>query len=767
MDIPTNKTTTARDLTVAICGNPNCGKTTIFNGITGLRQKVGNYPGVTVEKTSGTFMVGRHPAHRFTVIDIPGSYSLAAFSPDEYIASQALCGFIRHERCPDIIVCVIDATNLERGLYLLFQIMQVGHPVVVALNMVDLSDRLGIKIDNAKLSEALGGIPVVSVVGSKGHGIDELKASLVQMADHPVVSTLQVYDPRIEDVLKTLEGGSDIGCRCRAEYLRVLLDRDGPAEKTYLGDQEKGKREILEQCRGHLIEQFGSLSAAETVPLTERAARITELVTSYKGKPRPSLTEKMDRIVLHPIMGPVILLAVMVLVFQSIFSWAAPLMDLIDAAFGSLSNLVEGSMAAGPLRSLLVSGIIGGVGSVLIFLPQIIILFLFIAILEDSGYMPRAAFLVDRLFGWCGLSGKSFIPMLSSFACAIPGLMATRTIENRNLRILTIMVAPLMSCSARLPIYTIMIAAFIPHKTYLGLFNSQGLLLTLLYMLGVVVAVIISLILSRTMFRSNRGTFIMEMPSYKLPTPRSIGIRVINRVQSFVTRAGTVILAITIIIWALSYYPRSAEITADFDNRIASVQTTFAEQRAELESQTGPEAAESTPDFTSARMETLTQDYETELRRLEGERAGAYLSDSYFGRLGRLLAPMFAPLGWDWKITMATLASFPAREVIIATLGTIYNLGSDENDSATPLISRMRQARWDDGPRIGQPVFTPAVALSVMVFFALCAQCGATLVTIRQETGRGYYAAVAFLYMTILAYVAAMVAYQVFSRMGY
>ncbi|MCP4685607.1 MAG: ferrous iron transporter B, partial [bacterium] len=483
-------------------------------------------------------------------------------------------------------------------------------------------------------------------------------------------------------------------------------------------------------------------------------------------------------------------------------SWSAPLMDGIDAVFGALAEQVEGMMAEGPLRSLLVDGVIGGVGSVLIFLPQIIILFLFIALLEDSGYMPRAAFLVDRLFGWCGLSGRSFIPMLSSFACAIPGIMATRTIDNRNVRMLTILVAPLMSCSARLPVYTIMVAAFIPHQSFLGLFNSQGLVLTSLYLLGVAVAVVVSFILHKTVFRGERGSFMMEMPSYNRPTLRSVFIRVYNRAQSFLLRAGTVILAITIIIWALSYYPRSAEIAEEFAVQEAAAEQQFQSEAASLEQllqryQSQPQAAGL--DDMKAQFSSLTGreeiaalaadlavvrpqsqslinllqaqrmldlELQADLTSLGRQESGAYLRNSYFGRLGRTIAPVFEPLGWDWKISMATLASFPAREVIIATLGTIYNLGGDEVETSTSLISKMRQATWEEGPKAGQPVFTPAVALSVMVFFALCAQCGATLVTIKQETTRAFYAVGTFCYMTALAYVSALVVYQLFSRLG-
>ncbi|PWB75460.1 ferrous iron transport protein B [candidate division GN15 bacterium] len=749
-----NKKKTA--VNVAICGNPNSGKTTIFNAITGLKQRVANYPGVTVEKTVGQFRVEPSGPHRhrhrhghkyahahgdegttYNLIDIPGAYSLAAFSPDEYIAARALFGDFGPETAPDVIVCVIDATQLERGLYLLFQTLQIGRPTLVALNMMDLAQRRGMKIDVNELSRQLGGLTVVPVIGSKGKGITELKQAVARLNEHASTADFDIYHPATIAVITRLEQLSGRSNRSRAEYLRVLFDVGGPAERQYLAQPADGAREALDTGRAELAEQFGSLTAAETASLTQTAAAIAAASVRIPAT-RETRSERIDRFLLHPVLGPVILVTLMALIFQSIFAWAEPVMRLIDQLFAHLGAVIGTQLPEGPVKSLLVDGVIGGVGSVLVFLPQIVILFLFIAILEDSGYMPRMAFLVDRAFRWCGLSGKSFIPLLSSFACAVPGIMATRTIEDRKLRFITIMVAPLMTCSARLPVYAIMIAAFIPHRPVLGLFNTQGLLLGALYLLGLVVAVIVSLILKKTLFKTQRGTFMMELPSYKVPTARSVSIRVFNRARQFVLRAGTVILAITIIIWALSYYPHSESITRDFEARRAAFQQEYAgeDQKA----------------------------LDARLQELGNEQAGAQLRNSYLGRIGHAVDPVFEPLGWDWKITMATLASFPAREVVIATLGTIYNLGSDPDHSGS-LVEKMREARWEYGPKIGQTVFNPAVALSIMVFFALCCQCGATVVTIKQETGAWKYAVGVFTYMTVAAYLGAMATYQIFSRL--
>jgi ferrous iron transport protein B len=749
MERRTSSQVGSRDLTIAICGNPNCGKTTLFNALTGLSQKVGNYPGVTVEKTTGSFEIENRLDLRFNLVDIPGSYSLSAFSPDEYIATQVLCGEIAGAARPDLILCVIDATNLERGLYLLFQVVEVGRPVVVALNMVDVAERHGIIVDSLRLEELLPSVRVVPVVASKGKGIDSLKSVLAEVAGQPIPASIGAYDDKVRQMAQQLASQTTGKQLMTAQYLRILFDKGGPAESAFLESEGAGRRVVLEDFRKSIREKYGALSVGETGPLTQRATTIAREVVSAPTGRMLTKSERIDRFLLHPLLGPAILAAIMMFMFQSVFSWAEPAMHLIDTMFASLAGYVGGAMPEGPLRSLAVDGVIGGVGSVLVFLPQIIILFLFISLLEDSGYMPRAAFLVDRLFGWCGLSGKSFVPMLSSFACAVPGIMATRTIENRKLRLMTILVAPLMSCSARLPVYTIMIAAFIPYYSYFGFLNSRGLVLIGLYTLGMVLAILISFLLNRLLFRQERATFMMDMPSYTAPTPRSILIRINNRVKSFVVRAGTVILAITIIIWALSYYPRSSELAAEFDRRETEIRNQY--QLAEVSAQT--------PDLEPGARDELT--------RLHLEEGGAYLRESYFGRIGRFVSPAFEPLGWDWKITMATLASFPAREVVIATLGTIYNLGAEEDEASTSLIDKMQQARWEDGPKVGQLVFTPSVALSIMVFFALCAQCGATLVTIRHETAGWRYSVAAFLYMTILAYFAALATYQIFSKVGF
>ena len=790
---------------IAICGNPNCGKTTIFNAITGLNQQVGNYSGVTVEKVTGRFSAFSNSATHYQLVDIPGTYSLSAFSPDEFIAASSLYSGIDGEKLPDAIICVIDATKFERSLYLLLQVLQIGRPVVVAINMIDIARRHGQDIDCAILSDLLGGVPVLPVVGNKGIGIKELKEAAAGVVGSSARILTNIYPPTVEAAAKQLDLSSPNGHRTRAEILRVLFDVDSPAERKYLAALDASAAESLLEARNEIRTEFGSLTAAETIVLTETASKIARKVVRHPEEKQMSVSDRVDRYLLHPILGPVILLVVMLTVFQSIFSWASPFIDWIDTVFGSLSSLVGSGMTEGPLKSLITDGIIGGVGSVLVFVPQIAILFLFISILEDSGYMARAAFLVDKLFRWCGLSGKSFIPLLSSFACAIPGIMATRTIEDRKLRLMTIAVAPLMSCSARLPVYTIMIAAFIPYERVLGPINIQGIVLTALYAIGVVVAIVVSFVLKKTVLRAQKGTFLMEMPGYKIPTLRSVAIRVISRVKAFILRAGTVIMAITIVIWALSYFPRSDFINQKYERLNATVQERFdrlwpyhnseimalivanrhletlndnltnsaadvfnPEELMIMQSKfVGTAQAERQLARNIFERRLVEIDRTRDLIRLTNEEAGENLANSYFGKLGRLIAPAFEPLGWDWKISMAVMASFPAREVVIATMGTIYNLGSEVGEESGSLVGKMQRAKWESGEKKGSPIFTPAVAMSIMIFFALCCQCGATLVTIKQETASLLIPLAVFSYMSILAYLGAWGVYSLFRAVWY
>jgi ferrous iron transport protein B len=728
-----------RSLAIAVVGNPNVGKTTLFNALTGMAQITGNYPGVTVERKIGQVRLNGAVA---SLVDLPGTYSLAARSPDEMIVADVLLGQQQGEQPIDAILAVVDATNLERNLYLVSQLRELGKPLVVALNMRDLAAKQHIEIDISKLADELGA-QVVSVCAYRREGIDRLKQALtLAVTGEP---GLQVSGPEFPQALvneldalkaKLDEHGAQLGKVFHyTEVLRLLVDRDGYAEQRLAGSLGDQLDDLLDEHRQRVAPN-GSIAALEA---RSRYAWIRGIVAAGVRKPATrSLTfsDKLDSILTHRVWGTVIFAIIMATGFQAIFTWAAPLMDAIDGACSGLGSLAGRVLPEGPLQSLVVDGIFAGVGAVLVFLPQILILMLFIAILEDCGYMARAAFLMDRLLSRCGLSGQSFIPMLSSFACAIPGIMATRTISNRRDRLTTILVAPLMSCSARLPVYTLMIAAFIPAERYLGgALGLQGLTLFVMYGLGIAVAIPVAWGLKRTILRGATPPFLMELPTYKLPQWRTVGRKVYNQGKEFVWRAGTIIFAITIVVWALAYFPRSSAIERQFE----------AERQA-VESAGLP-----------------TEQKEERLAELDSKESGANLQNSIFARMGHVIEPVVKPLGWDWRIGMATIAAFPAREVVVATLGTTFFLGGDVDESSTELRDVLRRAERADGTRL----FTIPVALSVMVFFALCCQCGATLAVIRRETGSIRWPLFAFGYMTILAYAGAFAVYQVTTLLGW
>ncbi len=523
---------------------------------------------------------------------------------------------------------------------------------------------------------------------------------------------------------------------------RLLLDSGGYLEGELLNGDAAVMAAKLHSARESLAAAGMPVPAVEAMARYEWIARTLDGVVRRPNVHQETLSDRIDAVLTHKIAGTFIFVVVMALLFSSIFVWANPLMELVDAGVGNIASIVEASLPEGALRSLVVDGVIGGVGAVLVFLPQILILFFFIALLEDCGYMARAAFLMDRLMAGVGLSGKSFIPLLSSFACAIPGIMATRTIENRRDRLATILIAPLMSCSARLPVYVILIGAFVPAQKYLGgLVGLQGLTLLAMYSVGVIVAIGVAWILKRSILRGETPPFVLELPSYKIPSLRNVVYRMAERGWSFVARAGTVIFAVTIVIWALAYYPRS-------DERVASE---IAAQRAQLV------ASAATP------AELAAFDDPDHLERLGDS---LHQQNSYLGRAGQWIEPAVRPLGWDWRIGCAAIASFPAREVVMGVLGVIYQLGPDvdvhDSASQSRLGDQLRAARWDD---TGKPVYNLPVALSIMVFFALCAQCAATLAVIRRETNSWRWPAFTFAYMTVLAYVGALVTYQVGIRL--
>jgi ferrous iron transport protein B len=722
-------------LTVALLGNPNTGKTTLFNGLAGMRQRVGNYPGVTVETKKGSCSC---QGRSFDVIDLPGTYSLAARSPDEMVAVDVILGRQTGESRPAVVVSIVDASNLERNLYLTTQVLELGVPVVIALNMIDIARRQGIEIDAARLEKQLG-VPVVPIQANKRIGLEQLRQAIALAAEGPPPSKCPLF-PEVFEHEKAILGDA-LGDGVPDFLLRrLLLDAGGYTEKYFdehfrqkyssNGDRASALKSLLKDVRERLSEAGCSVPAVEA---KTRYAWIREVSAGCIHRPskRPvTWTDRLDRILTHKLWGTLIFLVLMFVVFQSIFTWATPLMDLIKAGKDLLRGRLQDVLPSGPLSSLLTDGVLEGVGSVLVFLPQIAILFGFIAVLEDCGYMARAAFLMDKLMARCGLSGKSFIPMLSSVACAVPGIMATRVIENRRDRLTTILVAPLMSCSARLPVYTLLIAAFL---TAGYAWWVPGVTLFAMYMIGLVVVPLVALLLKRTLLRGETPVFVMEMPVYKWPSLHTVLRRVTDSSWAFLRRAGTLILASMILVWFFLYFPATDRRGQSYDQRIAQL-------RAEMKS-------------VDDEAKPVVQQ---EINDLYGE----WKRQSWLGRTGRAIEPVVKPLGWDWRIGMAAAASFPAREVVVGTLGIIYNLGqADSEEIQKPLAEKLQRVTWDDDP--GRQVFTVPVALSLMVFFALCCQCASTLVVIRRETNSWRWPAFTFAYMTILAYLGALLTYQI------
>jgi ferrous iron transport protein B len=720
-----------RPLLVALAGNPNTGKTTLFNALAGMRQRVGNYPGVTVETKKGQFS---HHGQSFEVIDLPGTYSLAPRSPDEMLAVDVILGRQDGEARPAAVVSIVDASNLERNLYLTTQLLELGVPVVIALNMVDVAQRHRIDIEPERLEKQIG-VRVVPIQANKRRGLDELKEAMawaVEEGPPPRKPSFpEAFEREITRLQEALGGGiPDFLLR------RLLLDVGGHMEAKVQSLKSNGVdfRAVLRDARQRLAEAGCPVPAVEA---RTRYAWIRQVTAGciQRPKERPiTWTDRLDRVLTHKVWGSLIFLAVMFVVFQSIFTWATPLMDVIKAGKDWLRGGTRELLPPGPLASLLADGVLEGVGSVLVFLPQIAILFGFIAVLEDCGYMARAAFLMDKLMSRCGLSGKSFIPMLSSVACAVPGIMATRVIENRRDRLTTILVAPLMSCSARLPVYTLLIAAFLTEGFAWWV---PGVTMFAMYMIGLVVAPAMALLLKRTLLRGETPVFVMEMPVYKRPSLRTVFRRMTDSTWAFLRRAGTLILASMLLVWAVLYFPYWGEDVQNYDLRIAELRS---EVRAE----------------TDENLKALKQE---EINNLYGE----WKRGSWLGMAGHALEPVVRPLGWDWRIGMAAVASFPAREVVVGTLGIIYNLGEgDPEEFQKSLGNKLQDAAEEDGRK----VFTVPVALSLMVFFALCCQCVSTLAVMRRETHSWRWPAFTFAYMTVLAYLGALAVYQVGSWIG-
>lgn len=763
-------------LTVAVIGNPNTGKSTLFTALTGIHSRIGNYPGVTVEKKIGHF---KHQQREVRLVDLPGTYSLSPRSLDEMVSVEVLLGRQVEVGRIDAVVCIADASNLERNLYLVSQVLDLGLPTVLVLNMWDVAQSRGITIDVDRLSQTLG-IPVIPCEAHRHRLIDNVKDAILSVAGKSGVESPRVFPAAFYDEGKQLGqqlqqwGEADVPFYVTE---RLLLDVGGQVESSFAARFSTRLTESLTAARERLKASGFRVPAAEAKARYAWCRQVLTGVLVVPEQQQVTSSDRLDRWFTHKFFGLTVFVLIMFVVFQSISTFAEPVMELCKTGQSIVGDWIKSQMAPGPFRSLLVDGVIGGVGGILVFLPQICFLFFFIAILEDCGYMARAAFLMDKLMTKVGLSGKSFVPLMSSFACAIPGIMATRTIENRRDRMVTILVAPLMSCSARVPVYSLMIVAFFPDIKWAGgWITLHGLMIFVMTFFGAVVAIPIAWLFKKTLFKGETPPFVMELPSYKWPSPGIVAMRVYQSARAFVVRAGTLIFATSILIWAASYFPGDhAELNrvqeqvdevkaavvekADLErvkSELKEKEKEIAKQHAQPDNEIAERLAKI--DHRLAIVESKVEPLEPLIEKTNAI-AEQLLETSFLGRFGKVIEPTVKPLGWDWRIGVGVLASFPAREVIVSTLGTIYSLGGEVDEEDSGLQNALRESKWPDN----RPVYSIPVAISIMVFFALCAQCVSTLMVIRRETNSWGWPIFTFTYMTTLAYVGAFIAYRVCS----
>ena len=696
---------------VALVGNPNSGKTSLFNHMTGLNQKIGNYPGVTVEEKIGFCRLDTDTIAK--IIDLPGSYSIFPRSDDEKIVFEVL--FRKEMVQPDVVVVVADTANLKRNLLLFTQLKDLGIPVILALNMVDVADRAGIKV-NAEYIQKSFAVPVVKINARTGEGAQNLKDIILKGIgpfDKGVVNDAYSLAPDlIDSVKKDLDINND--------YLAFQLILQYKSSKIIPKEYIPVLSEKIEQS-GLDIQQ---LQASETISRYQAITRLLNdaWMVSDEDK-KHEITDRIDKILTHKIWGYFILIAIMMLVFQAIFAWASYPMDLIDGWFTSLSIWLNQRLPEGILSNLITQGIIPGIGGIMMFIPQIAILFAFISILEESGYMARVVFLMDRIMRKFGLNGRSIVPLISGIACAVPAIMTTRSIDNRKERLITILVTPLMSCSARLPVYTILIALVVPDKHILGFFNLQGLVLMSLYLLGFVSALIAAAVASVFVKRRYKSFLIMELPLYKTPRWINVGITILDNVKTFAWEAGRIILAISIILWVLaSYGPGNT-----FKNAEMAVTEKILSENLDPE------------------------DFDKHLNAYK-------LEHSYAGIFGKSIEPIIKPLGFDWKIGIALITSFAAREVFVGTMATIYSIGNIDDQET--IKNRMKS---EINPETGEPVYNMATAFSLIIFYVFAMQCMSTLAIVIRETKTWKWAIVLLLYLSGLAYLASFITYSIIS----
>jgi len=696
------------EIRVALVGNPNTGKSTLFNLLTGLNQKIGNFPGVTVDKKTGfcTLPDGR----RAEIIDLPGTYSLYPKSRDESIVFSVLAD--KAHEAPDLVVVILDASNLKRNLLLYTQVADLKIPVVVALNMMDVAKKDGIQIDINSLSKKLG-VPVVPISARRNEGIDELKKNI----SYANKFALQQDSIDVKSIAPQLVNAIGEELEIENPYFALQLAHQHET-LTFLTDIQSNRIEALE-----LEHNFHSqkAQAAETIA---RYNYINDLlydtVTKQEAAQEESTSNRIDKVLTHRVFGFFIFFGILLFMFQAIFAWSAYPMALIETLFIWMQTGVHSLLPAGPLTDLLADCVIAGLSGVLVFIPQIAILFAFIAILEDTGYMARVTFMMDRLMRKVGLNGKSVVPLIGGFACAVPSIMSTRTIENWKDRMITIMVTPLVACSARLPVYTLLIALVVPDKNLWWIFNLQGLALTGMYVLSLVSAIIVAWVMKYILKARERGYFIMELPVYRMPRWNNVLLTMFDRSKTFVLEAGKVIIAVSVILWVLASYGPG--------NNFEQIEKKYQQPQ-----------------------------YGQKMKSTEAQHAMASekLESSYAGYLGHAIEPVIKPLGFDWKIGIALITSFAAREVFVGTMATIYSVDGNA-DEIQSVKQKMGNAR---NTETGKPTFSLAVAFSLMMFYAFAMQCASTVAVVYRETKDWRWPAVQFAYMAVLAYSASFITY--------
>lgn len=696
---------------IALAGNPNTGKTAIFNLLTGLNQKVSNYPGITVERKLGTLHLTNEQA--IQILDLPGSYSLTPESFDEHIVSDEIFSWIHKEKKPSLILSVVDVENLSRNLYLTSQLLDLGIPIIVVLNMMDRIQEESLILSPQQLKERLGAADVIPVSAIERTGMERLKKSILTNLKSPPKSDEEdipfeitglmrsALQPMYQFFKEKMQYSSRLAW---AQAVRIIGRKETMKlyESINTGHTTLKKENLIELNEIHsTIQQNlnGNTPDLSTLEPQLRYRWIDGILLKKEAGDSVVLTkksksEKVDKILTHKLWGPFIFVGILYIIFQSVFSWAVVPMDWVNNMVAQFGNWVYSVMPEHIIRDLMVEGVIGGVGAVLVFIPQIIFLVLFMALLEDSGYMARIAFMLDRLMSKLGLHGRSVLPLMTGYACAIPGIMATRTIDSWKERLVTMLILPLMSCSARLPVYALMIAAFIPPVRFFGFVDVQGLTMVVMYFLGTVTALILAVIFSRWIKVEGQSTFIMEMPPYRFPLMRSVLRQVYLRVKQFVTDAGKIILVISVILWVLASFPK-----------------------------------------------------------MDGDQP---IQNSFAGKIGKTIEPLIRPLGFDWKIGISLLTSFAAREVMVSTLATIYNVESDDGN-VVKLTDALRQ---DKNTETGKPAYTVLTGISIMVFFVFAAQCMATFAVVRRETNTWKWPLFMIFYMTGLAYVMSFIVYQ-------